>query len=588
MLRAYWYLLLCVSVLLIIPGVSFAAEVSGNHEAEAILNKGLQEYQGQTLEEFLKNTPVPMLDETDGKTSDPGQSPLYVYDDDIVITGHNDIEMPANVFIPTVTMPTDGYPAVILPHGWGGNEYKYQDQAKLFAENGYIVMRYTSRGWATIRNEAEKNYNTGLINTIGPKDMADLGLVLDWMEANTPVDSANIGMTGVSYGSIMSLNGASQYDRVKTAAALDGPTNVEASFWGGETPHAVWMAGLLASGVAKGNMDPELPQHFVTLLSYGLGQGIGIPELKEWAAVRSPLTYIKNINTSGKPIYMNCLWHDNMFQAGQHFTYYEQLTVPKKITIRQGIHGAVPDDVWEEVYDWMDYWLKDEENGIMDGDMFSMTIKNTSEVVSYDDLPAEQVSQKKYYLEWRAPWELHGSLQVEKYKPWWPKTTTYESRLKGTITTTGIPIVSALLDSLDIFDVYTELPLMSRAHGIYYQTGKLNNGLKLRGRANMKIRAMSSSSQAAYFVYLYDVNEFGLGTLITHGVFSDHEVAVNNYHWVDVELVPASWDLPPGHKLAVAIDTQDPLYTQPTFENYSISIKHSNTKHSYLELDIEE
>ncbi len=582
------YLFISIFVLCLMPGVSFSAEANENQEAGAALNNALQEYTGQNLQQFLESTPIPMLEGESDQATDPGDSPFYTYDDEIVILGYNGIEMPANVFIPTTPMPADGYPAVILPHGWGGNEHNYSDQAKHFAEKGYIIMRYTSRGWATKRNGAEENFITGLINTVGPEDMADLGHVLDWMEENTPVDSANIGMTGISYGSIMSLNGASRHDRIKTAAALDGPTNVEASFWAGETPHAAWMASLLAAGVVKGDMDPLLPQHFVTLLSYGHGQGKGIPELKEWSAVRSPLTYIDDINDSGKPIYMNCLWHDNMFQAGQHFNYYKQLTVPKKMAIRQGVHGSVPGDIWEEVYDWMDYWLKNEENGIMSGDMFSMTIKNTSEIVTYDDLPAERVSQKKYYLEWRAPWELCGSLQTGKYEPWWPVTNSYESRPLGTLATTGIPILSALLDSLDIFDVYAELPLMSKTNGIYYQTGKLENGLKLRGRVNLTIRAKSSRPQAAYFAYLYDVNEFGLGTLITHGAFSDHEAPANTYHWVDVDLVPASWDLPAGHRLAIAIDTQDPLYTQPTLDNYSINIQLSNKKHSYLELDIEE
>ena len=575
-----------------------AVESSENHAAKMIFDEVLQEHTGQTLAEFLERTPNPFLNETRDQESEPGEDQPYVYEDDIVIIGEDRIEMPANVFIPQTPMPPDGYPAVILCHPWAYNEHMYGKRAKDFAENGYIVLRYTSRGWATRRNGAEEDYNTGFINTIGPKDMADLGHVLDWLEENTPVDRTNIGMTGVSYGSIMSLNGVSQHDRVKTAAALSGPTDVDESFWGGETPRLIWMAILGASGIARGNLDPVLPLHFASLLSYGLGHRIGIPFWKEWAAARSPLTYIEELNASGKPVYLNCLWHDNMFQPGQHFSYYEQLTVPKKMSVRQGIHGLVPGDVWLEVYDWMDYWLKGAESGVMDGHKISMTVKNTSELISYADWPAAEVEKRKYYLEWRGPWELYGGLRKSPYEPGAPKTNTYTSpdlsemrdwRLWNweTQATTGIPVLSAQLDSVDTLDVYALLPLMRPNRVMCYQTRKLRDGLKIRGRANLRIRARSSRPQAAYHVYLYDVTPYGLGTLITHGTFSDHEASANRYHWVDVELVPAAWDIPPGHRLAVAMDTRDPLYAEPTLENYLVTIEYSSSWPSYVELDVE-
>lgn len=552
------------------------------------LNSALIESTGHDIEEIPNNIPlsdhmaeeVNFVSNADSETgsggtenADTDDGRLYSYDDDIVIIGEDGVRLPANVFIPADPAASHTYPAVILAHSWGSDEHQYGSQAKIFAEKGYIVLRYTSRGWG----EAD-----GKVDVFGKNDMADLKHVIDWLENHTPVDSSNIGMLGVSYGSIMSLMGLSRDNRVKTAACLSGNTDLMESMWGGKTPHMVWASLLIASGSVKGRLDPVLVRNFADILIYNICR---INEIIEWAALRSPITYINNINIANKPVYISSNWHDNMFQTGQHLSYFEKLTSPRKIDIRNGVHGTTTNEVWDNVFRWMDYWLKGDNNGILDEERVSMTVKNTGEIVRYRDWPAAEVARRRFYLSARKQSSTHGGLQSGEYRPLFPETNIYNS--SPTVATTGVPVLSEYLDSVDTIGVYTWLPSLSTQHGIYYQTGILAKKLKLRGGMSLKLQTASSLPCAAYFVYLYDVDSYGKARLITHGTFSTHEAVPFICRTRTINLVPAAWDIPPGHRLAVAIDTLDPLYAPPTLLPYSVQVFYSMIHHSVLTIDIQ-
>src|SRR5688572_7299927 len=91
----------------------------------------------------------------------------------------------ANVIEPT----TPGrHPAIVFPSSWGLNDLEYLAQAQKLAEAGYTVLSYTPRGWWS---------SGGQIDTAGPRDMADVSRVLDWLIASTTADAGRIGMSGV-------------------------------------------------------------------------------------------------------------------------------------------------------------------------------------------------------------------------------------------------------------------------------------------------------------------------------------------------------------------------------------------------------
>lgn len=127
------------------------------------------------------------------------QSDLYTTDDEITIFADDGVNLEANIFVPT---NLEGLaPAVIFINSWGLNEYEYLAQAADLAENGYIVLSYTTRGFGE---------SGGLIGTAGPLDMSDYSTVIDYLLENYPVNPDAIGTAGISYGSGISLIGAAR------------------------------------------------------------------------------------------------------------------------------------------------------------------------------------------------------------------------------------------------------------------------------------------------------------------------------------------------------------------------------------------
>ena len=101
-------------------------------------------------------------------------------------------------------------PAVLMTHGYGGTRADVSREATRYAENGYLVVGYDSRGFG----ESE-----GVSGFDGPKEVRDVSALLDWLAARDRVlttgpDDPRVGMDGVSYGGGIQLNAAAFDDRI--------------------------------------------------------------------------------------------------------------------------------------------------------------------------------------------------------------------------------------------------------------------------------------------------------------------------------------------------------------------------------------
>ena len=206
---------------------------------------------------------------------------------------------PASAAVRFVDIPGDGvtlkanvvtpaapgrHPAVVFPSSWGLNDLEYLAQAKKLAADGYVVVSYTPRGWWA---------SGGEIDTAGPKDMADLSKVIDWALANTAADPARIGTAGISYGAGISLLGSAFDRRIRAVAMMSGWTDLVYSLYSDQTRHRQ-SAGLLELAAALlGNSGPDLSGKLADFKA-----NRDVPEVMAWARLRSPATYLSQINAN--------------------------------------------------------------------------------------------------------------------------------------------------------------------------------------------------------------------------------------------------------------------------------------------------
>ena len=519
-----------------------------------------------------------------GFTSIPGHFPksdAYTVDDDVVVTSFDGTEITANVIVPTSGQ--DSYPAIVFINSWAMDEYQYVPQAAKFAEQGYVVLSYATRGFGE---------STGKIGTSGPKDMIDLSRMIDWLLENTPTDVNRIGASGISYGSGISLMGAAHDERISAVVAMSTWGDLAESLYGQETPRLIWGGLLTLLGELVGNPEEDIAENYGNLLKHQ-----NIEETLEWAAARSSKSYIDILNDRNVPIYIANNFGDNLFQPNQALKFYEQLTTPKRIDLSQGMHASAElwglitvnqyHYLWDKTERWFDRWLKGENNGIEHESAFNVEPKHADD--QYENLiewPSPLISDQRMYLHSRGLL-TNGKIKSSKYSPWWTQTDMIFSGL-DTLANTGIPMISSLIEAEIDAPVITSIPLISRINGIVFETERLENTLELRGIPKLHVNVEPSKSKYQMIAYLYDVDSVGIGRLITHGPLTDYTAKEGETQTVDMELVATAYDVPAGHKVALVVDTFDLLYAPPALDLYTLKFRFNKNEQSWLDLPIKE
>ena len=100
-----------------------------------------------------------------------------------------------------------------------------------------------------------------------------------------------------------------------------------------------------------------------------------IDELRRWAKERSAITYIEEINNNQPAIYLSQNYKDQLFSVNQIIHFFDKLTTPKKLVTHRGIHASAEvkgllgmrSEVWTPAFDWLDHWLLDKENNVVEG-----------------------------------------------------------------------------------------------------------------------------------------------------------------------------------------------------------------------------
>lgn len=498
----------------------------------------------------------------------------FTFNDNISFLSNDGVKITGNLFIPK--SGTGPFPAVIFVNSWALNEYEYIVPAAKLAKKGYVVFSYNTRGFGT---------SGGLINVAGPKDMEDLSKGIDFLLANAPVNQANIGIAGISYGAGISLLGLSKEPRIKTAVAMSGWGSLPDSLYGNQTPRLVWGLLLVTAGYITGRMDPVIAENFGKLLDTR-----DVATVLAWASERSPNSAVAALNAAGKPVYISNNSQDNLFQPNQILPYFEQLTVPKKLDLNNGIHATaeiggvlgIENYVWTNAYDWFDYWLKGIQNGIMTKPKVSIQKRFSTSRVTYSSWPNPNKVERTYHL------RPMGLLTPGKITTTANTTNGNDTILSGgTSATTGVPLLSEILDGAVSVPVTTNVNLIDRTNAMVYISDQITTPLKLRGRTFYKGKINSSDNAPHVVVYLYEVDFWGTGKLITHGTATLFGVKGKDTD-LNVDLQAVAHDFPAGSRLALAIDNIDPMYAVPKpVALYTTTFKHSTSTASTLRFESE-
>lgn len=467
---------------------------------------------------------------------------------------------PLHGFVITPTGPGT-FPLLVMPSSWGAPDLEYVGAgAKLAYQDGYEVISYTSRGF----------YDSGGgIDVAGAQTMADVSKVIDWALANTPADATKIGVAGISYGAGQALLAAGLDPRIKAVAAMDGWTDLAESLYPSQTVSGLAADGLIAAANVTGRPAPDLRQ---IEKDYAAGD---IKDILPLAATRSAINEMPAINRNGAAVMIANDWEDSIFPPSQLVTFYDQLTGAKRLLLEPGDHGTasgpgaigLPNDVWDAVAAWFDHYLRGIDNGVNTDDPIQLKPANGGSWEGYADWNAVTAAGHRYYLTGPSGIEPTGSLADSAATGW-------KSGIGAgvdTIADSGVPFVTGALQEYANLPVGVSIPLVARGLGAVWSGPSYPDGLAVTGAPVLHTTVTPSAANTSLFAYLYDVDGFGTGSLITSTPFSVLNASPGQAQSVDIALQPISWIVPSGHHLALVVDTMDPRYTSVSSVGSSVS-----------------
>ncbi|MFV2198713.1 CocE/NonD family hydrolase [Nocardiopsis sp. LOL_012] len=470
------------------------------------------------------------------------------------IMSHDGARLSAKV----ITPGTDGpHPLLVMPAAWGTPNLIYVGAAhRLAYESGYQVVAYTSRGF----------YDSGGgIEVAGPEDRADASAVIDWALANTDADPDLIGMAGISYGAGISLLTAAEDERVDAVAALSGWADLEASLYPNRTINEQAAELLLLAGNLTGSPGDKL-----RMIEEEYRDG-NVAPIVEASVDRSAMNKVGAINANGTAVMMAHTWNDGIFNPNQITDFYEALEGPKRLMLAPGDHATqdafgalgLPDEVWSAAGDWFDHHLLGEDNGVADADPVRVKPNNgRGDWTSHPDWASVTGQADEYYLDkpstsWLR-WQSRGAMADEPATGW---SYRYRSGY-GTNAQSGTILLTGALQQF--FDVPTgvSLPRVDRYHSAVWTSPAYPDGARIAGTPRAEFTAAPTSADQTLYVYLYDIDAWGRGALVSHAPYSLHGATPGEPVQVGVDLQDIVWDVPAGHRLAVVVDSGDLRYSE--------------------------
>ena len=263
------------------------------------------------------------------------------------IAANDGILLDAYYTTPAGERPEAGWPCIVTLHGYsrGLNE----NLANQSAKDGYLGVVYSSRG-----NKKSEGYNT-----FGWREIFDVRDVISHLIDNLPVNSARIGVTGSSFGGFRSYFAAVIDKRIRTICPSAFPTYGPHAFLPNNVlPSFIFYTTASRTEVRALGLFPQMAAH---TLRYQFD------EARTLADLTSVQWFAGDIEC---PVFIRVGLMDVVNPANKTIAFFNQLRVPKKLYLGSGGHGARPDRedaarAQEVRRRWLEYWLKDIDNGIM-------------------------------------------------------------------------------------------------------------------------------------------------------------------------------------------------------------------------------
>ena len=241
---------------------------------------------------------------------------------DLAIPMDDGVSIAATLYVPDGAPPASGWPAIVFLHGLSGNRQQLNALAEGYGfTNGYAVLTFDARG---------HGQSGGLVGIDGPREVADIRAIRDWLAARGDISDTRIGAWGISYG------GGGVFNSLVAGVPWAAVTTVQTwtDLFSALMPQGLVKSGLVA-GLA-GSIPPERRDPSLDAVQAAAFAG-NAAAVRPWGAERSSLSRLRSVTT---PVFMAQGRRDFLFGIDQGTLAFRRLKGPKALYV--GLHGHAP------------------------------------------------------------------------------------------------------------------------------------------------------------------------------------------------------------------------------------------------------
>jgi len=478
------------------------------------------------------------------------------------ITTYDGYKLDCDVYAPK---SGSNLPVIIFSPSWGLPKIEYLFPSRKMAWEGYITVSYSARGWFN---------STGKINVGEENDMRDISTIIDFVLKNYPADARNIGVAGISMGACRSLQIGIYDSRVKAVASLSGTAVMRDALYHQDTPNKSW------SSTQTGGDTNMIGDRVIDL-----EQGRNVDDILKWLDDISPFRLIDDYaRTNGRlSVYISNYYADPLFSPNSVMDFYSLLDIPDKILdLNDGMHAfpvgygclSLPEVTWDTVYKWFDYYLKGIDRGISDRlarTPVSFGLKDEKARLYFASWPTDQIKYRNYYLNLDGIKSLSTGRGSLDSSPQFSLLFTQIKSGEGSKASLGPDdTVSQMLN----VDTKINIFKLDKDYAMTHISDAAADETIIAGIPLLDISVTPSRKDAQVIAYLYDVNMFGQGELISHSAWTLWNVQPCVKKRLSFEFQAIAFRLKKGHRLAVVFDTYDKRCGFPDRPDYRVSFNY--------------
>ena len=444
----------------------------------------------------------------------------------------------------------------------------YSGQHHYFARHGFIGARLDCRGTG-----ASEGVNT---DEYTEREQQDAVEAIEWL-AQQSWCNGQIGMTGGSYGGVTCVQvAAHRPPALKTIIPIyftDDRYTDDCHYRGGAW-RCYYDIGAYGISMVGMNAMPPYPEYSGAEWARTWEEHLehNTPYILNWLAQQKDGPYWRPGSLQGRygqvecPVFMIGGWRDGY--PNSPLRTFENLQVPSKLLMGPWNHSrpnvALPGpriDYLHEIVRWCDYWLKGEENGVMDEEPICFYMQ------TYDEPRADRTQTSGY---WRTEKDLRAPGSAELIYALGPAGQLipegigaatfdeYEYRptvgIAGGLWSGGVP-----------FGLPTD-QRVDEIHSLNYTSAPLEEPLEIFGRPRVLLHASSTAPVMAFVARLCDVAEDGSSALICTGVLNATRrdslsqptaLEPGKVYELEVELDATGWRFAAGHCIRLSICSAD-------------------------------